>query len=85
MCCSPRGDNESDTTELSQTGGAGGKEPASQCKRQKRSGLGRSPGGGNLSPLLYPCLENPMDRRAWQAVVHGVSKSQTRLKRLLTC
>ena len=29
-------------------------------------GLGRSPGGGNGNPLKYPCLENPMDREAWQ-------------------
>ena len=32
------------------------------------------PGGGNGNPLQYSCLENPMDRGAWQAVVHGVSK-----------
>ena len=42
-------------------------------------GLGRSPGVGNGNPLEYSCLENPMDRGAWQATVHGVSKSQTRL------
>ena len=41
--------------------------------------LGRSPGGGNGNPLQYPCLENSKDRGAWQATVHGVSKSQTRL------
>ena len=41
--------------------------------------LGRSPGEGNGSPLQYSCLRNPMDREAWQATVHGVSKSQTRL------
>ena len=41
--------------------------------------LGRSPGGGNGNPLWHPCLENPMDRGAWQATVHGVAKSQTRL------
>jgi len=39
-------------------------------------GLGRSPGEGNGSPLQYCCLENPMDRGAWQAEVHGVAKSQ---------
>ena len=43
-------------------------------------GLGRSPGGGNSYPLQYSCLENPMDRGAWQALVHGVTKSWTRLK-----
>ena len=33
------------------------------------------------NPLQYSCLENPMDRGSWQATVHGVAKSQTRLKR----
>ena len=42
---------------------------------------GRSPGGGQGSPLPYSRLENPMDRGAWQATVHGVAKRQTRLKR----
>ena len=41
------------------------------------SGLGRSPGEGNGYPLQYSCLENSMDRGAWQAAVQGVSKSQT--------
>ena len=40
-------------------------------------GSGRSPGGGNGSPLQYSCLGNPMDRGAWWAAVHGVAKSQT--------
>ena len=38
---------------------------------------GRSPGDGNGNPLRYSCLENPTDRGAWQATVHGVAKSQT--------
>ena len=38
---------------------------------------GRSPGGGLGNPLQYSCLENPMDRGAWWAIVHGVTKSQT--------
>ena len=42
-------------------------------------GSGRSPGEGNGNPLQYSCLENPMDRKAWQAKVHGVAKSQTQL------
>ena len=42
-------------------------------------GLGRSRGGGCGSPLQYSCLENPMDRGAWWAAVHGVAKSQARL------
>ena len=42
-------------------------------------GLGRCPGGGNSNLLQYSCLENAMDRGAWQATVHGVAKSQTHL------
>ena len=42
-------------------------------------GLGRSPGGWNGHPIQYSCLENPMDRGAWQVTVYGVSKSQTGL------
>ena len=37
-------------------------------------GLGRSPGGGHGNPLQYSCLENPMERGAWWATVHGVAK-----------
>ena len=37
-------------------------------------GLGRSPGEGNGNPLQYSCLENLMDREAWQAAVHGGAK-----------
>ena len=40
-------------------------------------GSGRSPGVGNGNPLQYSCLENAMDRGAWQAIVHGVAKSDT--------
>ena len=43
-------------------------------------GLGRSPGEGNGNPLQYSCLENPMDRGAWWATVHGITKSWTWLK-----
>ena len=46
------------------------------------SGVERSPGEGNGNPLQYSFLENPMNRGAWQATVPGVTKSQTRLKRL---
>ena len=41
--------------------------------------LGRSPGEGNGNPLQCSCLENPMDREAWQAITHGVRKSRTQL------
>ena len=47
-------------------------------------GLGRSPGGESGNALQYYCLEDPMDRGAWRATVHGVAKSSTRLKRLST-
>ena len=46
--------------------------------------LGRSPGGGHGNPLQYPCLENPTDRGAWQAIVQGLAKSQIQLKHLST-
>ena len=42
-------------------------------------GLGQSPEEGNGNPLQCSCLGNPMDRGAWRATVHGVSKSRTRL------
>ena len=47
-------------------------------------GLGRSPRGGNGNSLQYSFLENPMNRGAWRATVHGVTKSWTRLKWLNT-
>ena len=43
-------------------------------------GLRRFPGGGNGNPLQYSCLGNPMDRGAWRATVHGVTKSQSLLR-----
>ena len=61
-------------------GGSDGK--ASACNAGDPSsipGSGRSPGKGNGNPLQYSCLENPMDRGAWWATVHGVAKSRTRL------
>ena len=39
-------------------------------------GSGRSPGGGHVTPLQYSCLENPMDRGAWRATVHGVAQKE---------
>ena len=42
-------------------------------------GLGRSPGGGYGNPLQYSCLDNPMDRGAWQATTHGATKNQMQL------
>ena len=60
--------------------GSGGKEPACNAgDLGSIPGSGRSPGEGNGNPLQYSCLENPMDREAWRAAVHGVTKSQTQL------
>ena len=51
------------------------------CRRPGSApGLGRAPGEGNSNPLPYSCLENYLDRGAWQATVHGAAKSQTRLR-----
>ena len=61
-------------------GGSNGKASACNVGDQGSiPGMGRSSGEGNGNPLQYPCLENPRDRRAWYATVHGVSKSWTRL------
>ena len=46
-------------------------------------GLGISPGGEKSNTLQYSCLENPMDRRAWWATDHGVSKSRIRLSNFI--
>ena len=51
--------------------------PAVQEARGSIPGSGTSPGEGNGYPLQYSCLENSMDRGAWQATVHGIAKSQT--------
>ena len=45
-------------------------------------GSGKSPGGGHGNLLSVFCLENPMDRGAWQATVHGITKNPTQLKQL---
>ena len=50
-----------------------------EVMRVRSLGWGRSPREGNGNPLQYSFPENPMDRGAWQATVHGVTKSQTRL------
>ena len=86
MGYNPQGHKESDTTErlhflsLSFTFmgfpvGLEGK--ASACNAGDLGsipGLGRSPGEGNGKPLQHSCLENPMDRGAWQATVHSVTR-----------
>ena len=50
--------------------------PEMQETQLQSLGQEDSPGAGNGNPLQYSCLENPMDRGAWQATVHGVAKSQ---------
>ena len=61
-------------------GGSDGKESApSAGDLGSVPGLGRSPGKGHGNPLQFSGLETPMDRGAWWATVHGVTKSQTRL------
>ena len=60
-------------------GGSDDKESAS-CNAEDLGsipGLGRSPGEGHGNPLQYSCLENPMDKGAWWAIVHGVTKNWT--------
>jgi len=60
-------------------GGASGKEPAYQHRKCRfDSYIGKIPGGGHGNSLQYSCLENLMDRGAWQATVHRLKKSQTR-------
>ena len=59
-------------------GGSDGKESA--CHAGDLRSIpewGRSPGEGNGNPVQYSCLENSLDREAWQAAVHGVVKSWT--------
>ena len=63
-------------------GGASGKESSCQLQKTQETlgsspGLGRFPGGGNGTPLQDSCLENPMEEGAWQATVHGITKSRT--------
>ena len=61
-------------------GGSDGKESACNAGNLGSiPGLGRIPGEGNGNPLQYSCLENPMGRGVWQATVHGVTESRTRL------
>ena len=53
--------------------------PANAADMHSIPGSGRSPGEGNSNPLQYSCLRIPIDRGAWQATVHGVTKTQTQL------
>ena len=89
--CCPWGRTESDTNEATQHAcvHAWGLEFCSSDGKASaynagdpglNPGSGRSPGEGNGKPVQYSCLESPMDGGAWQATVHGVAKSQTRLR-----
>ena len=61
-------------------GGSDGKESACNAgDAGSIPGWGRSPGEGRGYPLQYACLEKSMDRGAWRATVHGITKSRTRL------
>ena len=61
-------------------GGSGGKESTfSAGDPSLIPESGKFPGEGNGNPLQYSCLENSVDREAWRATVHGVTKGQTRL------
>ena len=53
--------------------------PANAGDAGSITGLGRSPGEGNINPLQYACLGNPMDRGAWQATVHEVTRIRDNL------
>ena len=67
-------------SELGLPGGSDGKESAcNEGDLGSVPGWERSPGEGNGNPLQYSCLENSMDRGAWRATVHGVTKSRIRL------
>ena len=59
------------------------KNPAANARDARNEGLipgqGRSPGIGNGNPLQYSCLENPMDRGAWWAIIHGATESWMQL------
>ena len=68
-------------------GGASGKGLSLPMQETQKTGgsipgWGRSPGGGHGNPLRYSCLENPMDRGAWRATGHEVSKESDTTERL---
>ena len=86
--CPSLGDPEISRASLSLgfPGGSDGKESAyNEGDTGSPPGWGRSPGGGHGNPPQCSCLENPMDRGARRATVHGVAKSQTQLKRYSNC
>ena len=64
-------------TKLGFPGGSDSEESTCNAGDQVRSLVGKIPWRRKWQPLQYSCLENSMDRRAWQATIHGVAKSQT--------
>ena len=58
-------------------GGTGSKYPPANAGRHNRQGYDQEDSGGHGNPLWYTSLENPMDRGAWWATVHGVTQNQT--------
>ena len=56
-------------------GGSAVKNPLAMQEMHWIPGSGRSPGEGNDNPLQYPCLENPIDKGVWRAIVHEVAES----------
>ena len=87
-CClwGPTGSGTTQQQVVSSLGFPGGSDSRESACNARDLGLtprwGRCPGDGNGYPLQYSCLENPMDRGAWWATVHNITKSWTRLKRL---
>ena len=88
-CVTVHGVTESDTTELNwytSVGFPGGSVVKNLPANAGNSGSiprsGRSPGEGNGNPLQYSCMENPIDRGAWQATVHGVAKESDTTQQL---
>ena len=93
-CCSPWGHKESEMTEqlnnnnvklASLVAQTGNNLPASAGELASILGSERSPGEGNGNPLQYCYLENSMDRGAWQATVHAVTKSGAIVRALFIC
>ena len=78
LCCIPVNPNSSIST-YSRVGSGSKESACNEGDLGSIPGLGRFPGEGNGYPLQYSCLENPMDKRAWQTIVHGDTKSRTQL------
>ena len=81
MTYNGRPKQEIELTDICFAGGSDDKQPA--CNAEDLCsipGQERSPGEGNDNPPQYSCLENPVDRGAWRATVHGVAERQSQLR-----